>query len=99
MIQSSDSGGQFQYVVNARDFEKGTIDESLVDSVLKGETSVEELKISEGALVLFIGRNYLHRVTPVASQKPRILATLNYNLEKGLELSENARQTFFGRLY
>ena len=37
-------------------------------------------------------------VTPVASQRPRILATLNYNLENNIELSENARLTFFGRL-
>ena len=30
--------------------------------------------------------------------KPRILVTLNYNEEKNVELSENARVTFFGRL-
>ncbi len=59
---------------------------------------VEELQIEEGTLVLFYGRNYLHRVTPVTSQKHRVLATLNYNLEKNIELSENARLTFFGRL-
>ena len=29
-----------------------------------------------GTLVLFYGRNYLHRVTPVKSEKPRILVTL-----------------------
>jgi hypothetical protein len=27
-----------------------------------------------------------------------VLVTLNYNLEKNIKLSENARKTFFGRL-
>ena len=35
--------------------------------------------------------------TPDKSKKPRILVTLNYNEEEGIELSENARLTFFGR--
>ena len=51
-----------------------------------------------GTLILFYGRSYLHRVTPVKSKKPRILVTLNYNEEEGIELSENARLTFFGRI-
>ena len=56
------------------------------------------LNVKPGTLLLFYGRNYLHRVTPVISKKPRILVTLNYNLEKGIELSINARKTFFGRI-
>ena len=59
---------------------------------------IKELNVKPGTLVLFYGRNYLHRVTPIQSDKGRILVTLNYNLEKNIELSENARQTFFGRL-
>ena len=55
------------------------------------------LDVSEGTLILFYGRNYLHRVTPVQSETPRILITLNYNEENHIELSENARLTFFGR--
>ena len=55
------------------------------------------LKVDPGTLILFYGRNYLHRVTPVESKKGRILVTLNYNLEEGIELSDNAKKTFFGR--
>ena len=98
MIQSSESGGGFQFVVNARNAEKNTVDIPLIKSVLLDQSPVEELQIKEGTLILFCGRNTLHRVSPVASQTPRILATLNYNLEKDIELSENARLTFFGRL-
>ena len=58
----------------------------------------KEILVNPGTLILFYGRNYLHRVTPVKSKKNRILVTLNYNTEKGIKLSENARMTFFGRL-
>ena len=99
MIQSSTSGGEFQYVVDARNVEKNTVNVPLIESVLKKKYPVEGLQIEEGTLVLFYGRNYLHRVTPVTSSIPRVLATLNYNLEKDIELTEDARLTFFGRLH
>ena len=74
------------------------INKNLIKSVLSGKYSVKELSVYPGTLILFYGRNYLHRVTPVTSNKSRILVTLNYNLEKNIKLSENARLTFFGRL-
>jgi len=97
MIQSPVSGGSFQYVVDARNVEKNIINVQLIDSVLQNKYPVKELRIEEGALVLFYGSNYLHRVTPITSNKHRVLVTLNYNLQKNIELSENARLTFFGR--
>ena len=99
MIQQPAAGGNFQYVVDARNVEKSTVNVQLIDSVLQNKHPVEELRSEEGTLVLFYGRNYLHRVLPVTSKKNRILATLNYNLEKNIELSENARLMFFGRLH
>ena len=62
-----------------------------------GKSEANLLDVSEGTLILFYGRNYLHRVTPVKSDTPRILITLNYNEENHIELSKNARLTFFGR--
>jgi hypothetical protein len=99
MIQSSRSGGKFQYVVGARNLEENTVNIPLIESVLQNKYPVEELQTEEGTLVLFYGRNYLHRVTPNTSTKPRVLATLNYNLEKDIELAEDARLAFFGRLH
>ena len=98
MIQSPDSGGVFQYLNKGRDFDKNFIDKNLVNLVLKNNYAVNELSVKPGSLILFYGRNYLHRVTPVTSKKSRILVTLNYNLEKDIMLSENARLTFFGRI-
>ena len=99
MIQSSLSGGSFQYVVDARNVEKNTLNIQLIDSVLQNKHPVKESRIEEGALVLFYGSNYLHRVTPVTSKKHRVLVTLNYNLQKNIKLSKNARLTFFGRTH
>ena len=98
MIQSPDSGGVFQYTNKGRDYENNYIDKKYILNVIKGKNKVEKLNVKPGTLILFYGRNYLHRVTPVKSNKPRILVTLNYNLEKGIKLSENARRTFFGRI-
>ena len=98
MIQSPVAGGVFQYIKEGRDFEKNFINKKLIRSVINGIFPVNELSVQPGTLILFYGRNYLHRVTPVTSKKCRILVTLNYNLEKDIELSENARLTFFGRV-
>ena len=98
MIQSPDSGGVFQYINEGRNFEKKIIDKKLIKLILNDSYPTNELSVKPGTLILFYGRNYLHRVTAVTSKKCRILVTLNYNLEEGVELSENARLTFFGRI-
>ena len=98
MIQAPESGGVFQYINKGRDYKNNSIDKNLISSVLNNNYPVNELSVQEGTLILFYGRNYLHRVTPVLSEKCRILVTLNYNLEEGVELAKNARLTFFGRI-
>ncbi len=98
MIQSSTLGGAFEYITEGRDSNANYIDKNLISNVIDGKNKPNLLDVSEGTLVLFYGRNYLHRVTPVLSQTPRILITLNYNQENNIELSENARLTFFGRI-
>ena len=97
MIQSSTLGGKFEYITEGRDSKTNYIDKTLISNVIEEKTKPNLLDVSEGTLILFYGRNYLHRVTPVQSKTPRILITLNYNEENHIELSENARLTFFGR--
>ena len=98
MISSPGKGGKFQYFTKGRNYKNNYIDKRLIKNVLDGHEKVNELIVNPGTLILFYGRNYLHRVTPIESKKERILVTLNYNLEEGIELSENARKTFFGRI-
>ena len=98
MIQSPDEGGVFEYLDKGRDYKNNYIDKNLIKKALDNKIQCKELFVNPGTLILFYGRNYLHRVTPVKSSKSRILVTLNYNEEKNIELSENARLTFFGRV-
>ena len=98
MVSSPDKGGAFQYVSKGRDYEKNYIDKNFIKKIINESIIPNELKVNPGTLILFYGRNYLHRVTPVKSNSGRVLVTLNYNLEKGVELSKNAKKTFFGRV-
>lgn len=98
LIQKPDGGGNFEYVKDARNAEAGDMNFDLVTKVLDGESSVSSLDMNPGDLVLFRGRNSLHRVTPTEGETTRLLVVFAYNTEPGVSLSESARQTFYGRL-
>ena len=70
----------------------------LAGKVLEGEIPTKKLAMDAGALVLFRGRNSMHRVTPTIGDRTRMLVVLAYNTEPGVSLSESARMTFYGRL-
>ena len=69
-----------------------------VEKLLTGSIAPDILNMKPGTLVLFRGRNSIHRVTPTIGNLKRILVVLAYNSEPGIALSESARQTFYGRL-
>mmetsp|Transcript_17263 Transcript_17263/g.32684 ORF Transcript_17263/g.32684 Transcript_17263/m.32684 type:complete len:357 (-) Transcript_17263:2157-3227(-) len=69
----------------------------MVEKILNGDIVPKTLDIKPGTLVLFRGRDCLHRVTKVIGDKTRILVVLAYNEKPGVALSEEARRTFFGR--
>ncbi len=98
LIQSPRSGGRFEYVQGSRNSAKGEHDYEKVKNILEGMTRPKILEVKDGDLVLFRGRDTLHRVSPVEEELPRVLVTLNFNTEPGISLSKLARQTFFGRL-
>ena len=98
LIQAPEAGSHFEYVKDLRDADKGEMNFDGVAALLDGETKPDRLDIQPGTLCLFRGRNSIHRVSPNESDKTRMLAVLAYNAEPGIELSESARMTFFGRL-
>lgn len=98
LIQKPQAGGVFEYVSHLRDAEAGEMNYDGVAKVLDGEQPVQQLAIEPGDLVLFRGRNALHRVTPTEGDITRMLVVLAYNAQPGISLSENARMTFYGRL-
>ncbi|MEQ8357612.1 MAG: 2OG-Fe(II) oxygenase [Kiloniellaceae bacterium] len=98
MIQEPESGGEFEYVKDVRDADSGDMNYALSGKVLDGEVPRKTLSMDAGTLVLFRGRNSMHRVTPVTGHRKRMLVVLAYNTRPGIPLSESARMTFYGRL-
>jgi len=98
MIQAAESGGTFEYVKDVRDADNGEMNYEMCGKVLDGQVPTSTLSMDAGTLVLFRGRNSMHRVTPVKGNCTRMLVVLAYNTESGISLSESARMTFYGRL-
>ncbi|MFK8051528.1 MAG: 2OG-Fe(II) oxygenase [Woeseiaceae bacterium] len=98
MIQAPKDGGRFEYVKDVRDADAGEMNYPAVAKVLDGEVEPQALSMEPGALVLFRGRNSMHRVTPTIGDRTRMLVVLAYNTEPDVALSESARMTFYGRL-
>jgi len=98
LIRKPAAGGEFEYVRGVRDKIESDCDFDGVARVLDGEQSVRSLAMDAGTLVLFRGREAIHRVTPVQGDVTRMLVVLAYNSEPGISLSESARKIFYGRL-
>ena len=98
MVQRPENGGVFEYVKDVRDADSGDMNYKLSGEILDGEVAPQTLSMDAGTLVLFRGRNAMHRVTPVMDNLTRMLVVLAYNTEPDISLSESARMTFFGRL-
>jgi hypothetical protein len=98
MIEEPEGGGHFEFIRSIRNADHGEMNFDAVADVLDGNRTPDTLNMRSGTLVLFRGRDAIHRVTPVTGDKTRVLVVLAYNSEPGIALSESARMTFYGRL-
>lgn len=98
LIQKPEAGAVFEYVKDVRDADLGDMSFDKVNQILDGAVPVNQLAIDPGSLVLFRGRNSIHRVTPTLGNTTRMLVVLAYNTRPNIALSESARMTFYGRL-
>ena len=98
LIQKPEVGSRFEFVKNLRDSTAGDMNYEGVGALLDGVLQPDVLSMEPGTLVLFRGRDSVHRVSPNESDTTRMLAVLAYNSEPGVSLSESARMTFYGRL-
>lgn len=103
LLQAPQAGGHFEYVPEVRPEVAETaagypesVFETVTD-VLEGHAPVRELQFDPGDLVLFRGRNALHRVTSTEGQTTRLLVVFAFNDAPGVALSDSALQTFYGR--
>ncbi len=97
LFQAPDGGAAFEYVADVRDADAGEMAFGRVAAVLDGVEPVERLDFAPGDVVLFRGRNAMHRVTPSEGPVTRILAVFAFNDQPGVGLSDSALQTFYGR--
>ncbi len=98
MVQPPESGGAFEYVRDVRDADAGEMNFAAVANILDGRTKVEKVAAEAGTLVIFRGRNSIHRVAPNEGARTHMLAVLAYNSQAGISLSPEAQKTFYGRI-
>jgi len=97
LLQAPKSGGVFQYVPAVRDADAYDMAYDRVAAVLNEQKLVQTLDFAPGDLVLFRGRDAMHRVTPTIGDTTRILVVFAFNERPGIRLSESALETFYGR--
>lgn len=97
MLQPAEAGGVYEYAPWTRDGSNQNY-EAIAAILDGGRAPVRELAMDIGALVLFRGRQSLHRVTPVKGDRPRLVAVLSYDTQPGVMLTEHNRRLFFGRV-
>jgi hypothetical protein len=97
-LQDSEEGGDFVSARRLRGATGENYDE--VARVLRGETheAVEQLPMTPGTLMLFEGRNSMHRVTPIAGRVPRYVALLAYDTKPDTTSSDQLKLARYGRL-
>lgn len=95
MLQSPERGGAFEYVPQIR----GKPDEEAkVSRILDGDrTGVNELPFTPGTLLIFAGRETIHRVTDVSGEVPRLVAVLCYADAPDTKNSADVQRLFWGR--
>lgn len=98
MIQPAKKGGDFEFVRDVRDANANDWGFALSEQIIEGTQIAQTISLAAGDLLLFRGRNSLHRVSPVEDNSTRQLAVLAYNNQPGISLSQNARLTFYGRI-
>lgn len=95
MLQAPESGGAFEFVPGIRD----TPDETArVSRVLDGDRDgVRNLPFTPGTLLIFGGRQSIHRVTDVHGATPRLVAVLCYADQPDVKNSPEVQRLFWGR--
>lgn len=95
MLQPPEKGGAFEYLPLIRGLAN---EKELVAGVLDGKRDgVVELPFTAGTLLIFGGRQTIHRVTRVEGTRPRLVPVLCYSETPGLQNSETVRRLFWGR--
>lgn len=95
-IRDADQGGDFEVVPRLRTAEDERY--PAVRAVLDGDRSdVVTLPMRPGTLLVFEGRNSLHRVSPIGGETSRLVGLLGYDTRPGTMSSELLKMIRYGR--
>ncbi len=95
MMQQPEIGGAFEYVTGIRGVDN---EKELLEGILNGDRSnVVQLPFTSGTLLIFGGRQTIHRVTQVHGSIPRLVPVLCYAETPNHANSETVRKLFWGR--
>lgn len=95
-LRPSEAGGDFEYVPLIRSAD----DENYprVKRLLQGsDEGVVRVAMHPGTLLLFEGRNSIHRVTPIGGSTPRLVALLAYDTNPATQSSKLLQMARYGR--
>ena len=98
LLQKPLGGGVFEYVKNVRNSESGDMGFDKAKEIVMGNLKPSILDLDPGTLVLFKGKDSMHRVTPTVGEVTRYLVVFAYNSKPGVSLSKSAQKTFYGRV-
>ncbi|HEY6418392.1 MAG TPA: 2OG-Fe(II) oxygenase [Candidatus Binataceae bacterium] len=95
-LRAAEDGGDFEYVPLIR----SSSDENYprVQRLLLGSNDgVVRVPMTPGTLLLFEGRNSIHRVTPIRGRQTRLVALLAYDTKPGTRSSKLLQMARYGR--
>jgi hypothetical protein len=95
-IQTAEVGGEFEVAPLVRSDDDERYD--AVARVLSGEsTGVQTIAMNPGTLLVFEGRNSIHRVSPISGSTLRHVGLLAYDTKPGTTGSELLHMSRYGR--
>lgn len=96
ILQSSEAGGEYEYVPDTR--REGNEDYELIRRIIAGEhNDIRTLPYNPGDLLIFSGRNSIHRITEVKGETSRLVAILCFSTRPMQVNSDEVRTLFWGR--
>ena len=96
-LQTSGAGGEFECARDVRSADDEGYEN--VGRVLDGSAPdlVEVYPMTPGTLMVFMGRYSIHRVAPVAGERPRVVALFGYDTKPDTTSSDLLRLVRYGR--
>jgi hypothetical protein len=96
-LQGADGGGDFEVAPRLRSAAEENY--AAVAGILNGErTLVQRLPMTPGTLLIFAGRNSLHRVSPIRGATPRLVALFGYDALPGVRSTPHLQLNRYGRI-